>query len=271
MEQVNRGVLLGKRSTDWIAGGISGIQYEVRNESGDWTPYLPSTENQSFDGGDSMACVSFSANNCVETQIKFLTGQEINLSDRWLAKLSGTTKQGNYLYVVADTLRKYGAVKEEEWPALPVFNWDDYYAPIPKHIVDKGLQFLSQFDIMYEWVDFSKESLIKHLKHAPLQVVFPNHAVMGFYCDKDILRYFDTYAPYIKERVEPVSSALKIVVSIKKKLMTENEVKALQILEGYQDPDGLKYWVNKPLSEYLKARLADKVKQESEVLSKLNG
>lgn len=51
--------------------------------------------------------------------------------------------------------------------------------------------------------------------------------------------------------------------------MTENEVKALQVLEGYQDPDGLQFWVGKPLSEYLKARLADKVRQESEVLQKL--
>ena len=52
-----------------------------------------------------------------------------------------------------------------------------------------------------------------------------------------------------------------------KKPMDEQDVKSLQALEGYQDPDGVQYWVGKPLSEYLKIRLADKVKQ----IQDLNG
>ena len=48
--------------------------------------------------------------------------------------------------------------------------------------------------------------------------------------------------------------------------MSEKEVASLQALEGYSDPEGVAYWKGKPLSEYLKARLADKIKQ----LEKLN-
>ena len=47
--------------------------------------------------------------------------------------------------------------------------------------------------------------------------------------------------------------------------MSEKEVASLQALEGYSDPEGVAYWTGKPLSEYLKARLADKVKTIQEL------
>ena len=69
MEDKNHGVLLGNRETDWgFAGAASQIVYKEELPSGDWTPYLPLEEWQwSNIGWDSMACVSFSANNCIET------------------------------------------------------------------------------------------------------------------------------------------------------------------------------------------------------------
>lgn len=48
--------------------------------------------------------------------------------------------------------------------------------------------------------------------------------------------------------------------------MTEQEVKQLQALEGYSDPEGVAYWTGKPLGEYLKARLPDKIKTINESL-----
>jgi murein DD-endopeptidase MepM/ murein hydrolase activator NlpD len=42
--------------------------------------------------------------------------------------------------------------------------------------------------------------------------------------------------------------------------MTEKEVRQLQALEGYSDESGVQYWTGKTLADYLKARLADKVK-----------
>ena len=48
--------------------------------------------------------------------------------------------------------------------------------------------------------------------------------------------------------------------------MTKEEVLKLQALEGYKDEAGADYWVDKPLSAYLDARLKDKVKQINEIL-----
>lgn len=43
-------------------------------------------------------------------------------------------------------------------------------------------------------------------------------------------------------------------------LMTEKEVRQLQALEGYSDEAGVTFWTGKPLSDYLAARLLDKIK-----------
>ena len=44
-------------------------------------------------------------------------------------------------------------------------------------------------------------------------------------------------------------------------ILTENQVLAIQALEGYFDPVGAKYWSGRELEEYLKARAKDKIKQ----------
>src|SRR3990167_7048548 len=101
MLPLNRGVILGQRPDDFVGGTIP---YEVRLPSGNWDAFLPSGEWQRSQPDpvkgyiDTMACVSFSALNSIETQIRFLTGQSINYSDRFTAKMSGTTPQGNWLY-----------------------------------------------------------------------------------------------------------------------------------------------------------------------------
>ncbi len=213
----NHGVIPGRRPTDFHATLAAGVlPYEVRNPSGDWTNWLPTPERQTSRQTETFACVSFSLNNVIETQIKFLTGQELNFSDRWLATMSGTTMAGNYLWKVADAVRLKGLVAESEWPAPPDFTWDSYYAPLPPALQSKGLEFLQYWNIAYEWVDITPDNLLKHLKHAPLQLAIanPGHAIMGFYSYADVVKYFDTFDPFIKSTtVGKITDALKVVVT----------------------------------------------------------
>lgn len=218
-EQINHGVILGQRPEDWVAGSISGLTYEVINPSGDWRPYLPTKEIQ-FGREDSMACVSFSLINAIEIQEKFLTGKETNYSDRFLAKRSGTTQFGNYLYKVADVVRKEGIVKETSYPTLPNYTFAEYYAeikePLLTDLLIEGKQWLERFTFNYEFIPLDKAELLKHIKQAPLQVVIPGHAVVGFLCEQDIINYFDTYSPH--EKTTPysmVQAVLKPVLKLK--------------------------------------------------------
>jgi hypothetical protein len=122
---INHGVIEGQRDTDYVGGTLP---YEIRNPSGDWTPYLPPGEWQGNHIVDTKACVTFSALNSLEVQYKFLTGKERNFSDRFIATLSGTTPQGNHLYKVGDAIRKEGLVDESVWPTPENYSWDSYYS-----------------------------------------------------------------------------------------------------------------------------------------------
>lgn len=232
---MNHGVLLGNRPEDWIAGAVGSLTYEERLPSGDWRPYLVQKEHQKGKE-DSMSCVSFSACSSIEIQEKFLTGKENNYSDRWIAKMSGTTAEGNYLYKVGDAIRNLGLVKEESYPAPPDFTFAQYHAEIPPdklaQLKAEGESWKQKWDVKTEFINTSiglwhtvKEDLMKHLKHAPLQIVKPGHAIVNIFCEEDLLRYFDTYKPFEKTLAyDQVQTAYKYVLT-PKTMYTTKKVK----------------------------------------------
>lgn len=237
----NHGVILGQRDTDWQAGEFTFITYEVRNESGDWRPYLPTKEIQ-YGKEDSLSCVSFSAINAIEMQEKFLTGNETNYSDRWIAKRSGTTTSGNYLYKVADTIRKEGLVLETDYPTPPNYTFAEYHADIPQDklnaLTAKGQEWLKKWDFRYEFVPATKDQMLLHIKQAPLQIVVPGHAIVNFLCEQDVVNYFDTYNPHEKKTpYANVQAAMKPLLTqktmAKKFIINDGGKLGVCVLEGF--------------------------------------
>lgn len=221
---VNHGVIPGKKSTDWPIGAIP---HKVVVPNSDWTPYLVRPEKQYFQNFDTMACVSFATNNAMEMQIKQQTGREVNFSDRFLAKKSGTTNQGNWVYIVLDTVRNVGVVHEEEWPKPPEpTNFNAYYGDIPQFVTDRAkAQFKDKYDLQYVYLpDHSAASVKKELQHAPLLITIPGHEVVGVVVgiDNSTLTILDTYefSPNYTRKV-PLSS----VTDIYKAVLTVKEQK----------------------------------------------
>ena len=184
---------------DFIAGKKTGIVYREVLPGADWGEFLPKDETQ-FLGFETSACVTFSAHNVIETQIDFvvktgaLSGEKLqklkdwgffdetgrfNCSDRFTAKMSGTTKVGNTLKAVWDSIHNNGLVPEAMWPAQGVKTWEEWIAEIPQDIKDFGKNVLTILDIKYEWVVTGNcgapdTNLLKyHLKQAPLQLAAP--------------------------------------------------------------------------------------------------
>lgn len=200
----NLGVIIEKRPTDFVGGTLP---YEVLNPSGDWTAYLPAPENQFTHHTDSQACVTFSILNTIETQYKFFTGREINFSDRFIAKLSGTTPQGNSVQNVMKAIKTYGLVLESDWPTDFEFNWDEYYAEIPQSVKDKAIK----VDCAYEFFSPVESDLLREMKHAPLEIIIeaqnPYHSVMRV----NKIQQFDHYVPNLRP-MRSISIATKILL-----------------------------------------------------------
>jgi len=155
---------------------------------GNWTPYLPKDEVQTKEIR-TMACVSFSANSCIETifnyQIKhgmlsvgalswleengYMENGEVNLSDRFLATISDTTKEGNSGKKVAQAIHEVGCIPESMHPFTEgIFKWNDYYSMPTTEMFDMAYEFNERFLINYEAV--YKKDFKEALKHSPLQV-----------------------------------------------------------------------------------------------------
>ena len=134
---MNKGLIETISPYAYIEGYNSPLIYEARNLSGDWTPYLPMGEIQ-YGREDYMDCVSRSLTNIVEIQEKFLTGKEVNYSDRFLAKRSGTTKEGNYCDKVMEFASEEGLVLQSNYGDTGgTFN--EQYADIPEPLLSQLL------------------------------------------------------------------------------------------------------------------------------------
>ena len=196
---IQHGVILGEFSPKTYLGGS--IPHEVRVEDGDWTRWLPKGEKQTGKD-DYFDCVSRALTSGVEIQENYLTGKEVNYSDRFLALRSETTRRGNYLDKVAEFARKDGLIPQELWNDT-WGTWEEQYAnPDPvqlSSLLFEGSKWLLKWEIKYEVIPHDKKSLQYHLKHAPLILVIPGHAIVGIYSNKDIERIFDSYVPWIKD------------------------------------------------------------------------
>jgi hypothetical protein len=202
MEQKNSGVLFKPIDPkEWIMGSNSPIQKRVLLDSGDWRDYIPQGEQQRWDKMESMACVSFSALNCLEILFKFFYKTEINFSDRFLAKKSDTTKRGNYLETVAETIRKDGVCPESEWPVPPMpFTWEKYYEKLSNNSLLLAWNIGKKYQFHHEWV--RDKDFRDTLKFGPVQVVIELgkylHAVVlvGYEGENPII--YDSYKLWLK-------------------------------------------------------------------------
>jgi len=215
----------------WVFGGTTNIL----NQSGDWIQDLPTEEHQKKYSVETMSCISFGSCNAAETLLNFKIKKElisednllwlqdngyissgnVNFSDRFIALLSWTTKNGNIASKVMGTIKNYGLIPESMFPWNPEDNtWDKYHdkSKITQAMKNMGYEFKRRFPMEYHIVyraDFEEA-----LKESPI-IAF----VDGYYKFKNgVLQYsnrmsnhcimipklnhiFDSYAPFLKQIV----------------------------------------------------------------------
>jgi hypothetical protein len=174
------------RPTNYLLGAVDKI---VEESDGQWTEYAPECEIQKTDYTDLMDCVTESAINALSILLQRKFELYVDRSQRFTAKMSGTTHNGNSLFGVSDSLRHDGTVEEKDWARDRSMTWNEYYKDIPASIRKKGVQFTDQFEITYEKVPTHKNALKEALKYGPVQVI-------GYAWASDNGLYYDYgYAP----------------------------------------------------------------------------
>lgn len=153
-------------------GGVSKLDKIVLQADRDWRPFKPPLEIQNALGFDRMACVTYSAFNVIETLAFRKFGIRLNLADRFTAKMSGTTIEGNNFSDVAESIRtRHGAVGEDKWPD-DAKSFEEYYKEVAEEVVRLGKLFFNDWEISYEAVWDTVGQLWEALQYAPLQVGF---------------------------------------------------------------------------------------------------
>lgn len=199
----NHGVLFRPLSPSDFRLGASPIVIEQRVPDFNWRGWEPEDEKQKI-LFETMACVSFSADNVIETQLNWLydtrkipqpavdflmnngyyKNGKFNVSDRFIAIMSDTSENGNYLDKVDYTIRKVGLIPESMLPYGGT-NQAEYLdkAVVTQAMLDLGLEFLKYFVIRYEALFYPgmypttllelKKTIKEHLMHAPLHIATP--------------------------------------------------------------------------------------------------
>lgn len=161
----------------------------------------------------------------------------MNWSDRFLAKVSDTDpKRGNSPKRVAEALRKYWTVLENEWPTIGVKTLQEFYAEIPQQLKALALAHGAQWDFGYEFVPTSKATLKQALKYSPVCIAVPawyenndgkyyrppqtadgHWTVLYGFNDKDEYLVYDTYEPHRKVMVADFTPSIAMRYHLKKR------------------------------------------------------
>lgn len=231
--------LAEQSATDWVFGALSqpGV---VSIPPGERDAYLPIGETQFDSLTDFTDCASRSPVNHLEALFTYhyqhamkadnklwlkdngyVSDNRVTFSDRYIAILSGTTRNGNSLKSPLDAIHNQGLVPKKLLPKEDWMAWDDYYdtSKITQTLKDLGQEFKSRFTINYEQVykthfaDVLKDDMVGVAGYAwpaPVEGVYPaapgmpfNHAFLVYRLPK--YEIFDNYLDWDKTNTHEVA------------------------------------------------------------------
>ena len=218
---MNKGLIIPERHKDDLVQGTA-KSLEVRfgalplQPDGNWEEHLPASEKQA-PGYETSACVTFATLTAIEILANRKFKDKKNLSDRFVAKLSGTDPSaGNDPKKVAQFIRDNWSVLESEWATEDAHSTEEFYADVPKEKKTLAAARGAEYEFGYEWTGTNLESIKEALRHSPVCFSVPawyerdgryyrpngvsdGHWTTGYDVNKnDEIRAEDSYPPHKK-------------------------------------------------------------------------
>lgn len=165
---------------DYVLGASRSAPFEVVNEAGDWTSYLPVHETQKK-RMDSNGCTNFGSLNMLEIMVYFLYRLRRNYSERFQAVVSGQNRYGNDPQNVMESIRKLGALPDSLLPFTDDMGFEEYLSPKPmeKGYLKVAKEWTDAFVFKHEYIydpyggpdnEGKKKLLLEALKRSPVGV-----------------------------------------------------------------------------------------------------
>jgi hypothetical protein len=208
--QPTGGVIPEVMEEDHVVGskGYAGLRgyRQLVNDPTEWNKYKSFPEYQAQGGaGETNTCTNQSLCEIAErfinyyfqngllpeatvrflTENKYIDDGKCNLSESWLAKMSGTDpRQGNSLTKNCLTVKTYGLVPEAIHPD-DYTSYQTYWREVSQASKDLGLEFNKHFQIFYSWLysgltvynaqtlDEMKKHLLEGLLYSAVPVCSP--------------------------------------------------------------------------------------------------
>lgn len=166
------------RTEDCVFGGEWNLQGKGFKgvelvPDGNWEPYLYSLiYSHQAANYETNSCVSHGTANALELLANRMHGRTLDLSDRFIAKVSGTDPaKGNTPKTVADAIRHKWACFESEWPTDAAKSVEEFYEDIPLNLFEYALNDKKNYSFGYERIDPPTiDNLKEALKYSPVGI-----------------------------------------------------------------------------------------------------
>lgn len=194
---------------------------------------------------DTWACSNFATAHVIESQIKAQTGKTVNISERFLAIMSGTIPgSGNYLHKVFEVIETIGWVENTDCPH-PTGAWTnaEYYSfPITPELLAKANKNRDEWKITGMSLSKPASEMLPKLKDAPLIAFVPKGDPNHFVEVLDEATRFDSYVPYVRP-LGLVQNFSQIIIKRKEsmKLGNNNGTYYLQGNKGWFGISGVEF------------------------------
>lgn len=242
-----------------VSGGSDQVYVPPITMDGNWLPYMTKPYETQYTGFDQLNCTTKSGMHMVEAILNYFyknklfsvpemytllekggylnSNGDIDLSERFTAKMAGTTRNGLAQDKFWQSINRDGFVPKKVWPETGITDWTTYYKKIPADVKAAGARSAKIFQWAWKviengnWNAPNLPKIREALTHSPIHfstcLCNRDYAGVMRYCGSKIYQHamtlysvgdyqniLDQYDPFLRKSESSYPMACCIVASL---------------------------------------------------------